>query len=510
MVKVSRPLSVLISHSSKDLLIARELYHQLYAQGWMDLWFIESNLQISQNWDREIREAADRADVVIVLLSKYSAKRNIYSYPDPGFVLDILQSKPNKKLLILPLRIDGSNIPTHFKSGDAIICFPRHHRKLAYESVLDRLRVHAEQLGFSTDRREPVPEPDEFLQWSPSTWKKLVIAEFYSSILGMLADDSQADIPQAPEKKSSSMSHVFSLWVITGIFLTFTLFGLAVNYLVKNQQVDLIAIPNLFKATTLAPHVPTPALRIGSTIVSPKDSMKMVFVPAGEFNMGGDVYYHENPIHLVHLNAFWIDQTEVTNAMFAAFLNAHSNLLGDRITALDTKDEDAHIHLVDGSWQAIQAYEAHPVVEVTWYGAVAYCSWAGRRLPTEAEWEKAARGTNEHIYPWGNEEPTADMLNFNDDIGDTTKVGSYAKGASPYGVLDMAGNVWEWTADWYAPTYYVNSPSVNPVGPDSGLFRVLRGGAWNYRDTYARSSHRNVAAPIVSHDFIGFRCARSE
>jgi formylglycine-generating enzyme required for sulfatase activity len=238
--------------------------------------------------------------------------------------------------------------------------------------------------------------------------------------------------------------------------------------------------------------------------------MKMVFVPAGEFIMGGHVYYHENPIHLVRLNAFWIDQTEVTNAMFAAFLNAHSNLLGDRITALDTKDEDAHIHLVDGSWQAIQAYEAHPVVEVTWYGAVAYCSWAGRRLPTEAEWEKAARGTNEHIYPWGNDEPTADMLNFNDVIGDTTKVGSYATGASPYDVFDMAGNVWEWTADWYAPTYYVNSPSVNPLGPDSGLFRVLRGGAWNDRDTYARSSHRSVADPIVSHDFLGFRCARSQ
>jgi serine/threonine-protein kinase len=238
--------------------------------------------------------------------------------------------------------------------------------------------------------------------------------------------------------------------------------------------------------------------------------MKMVFVPGGEFIMGSDVYYDEKPIHLVRLNAFWIDQTEITNAMFAAFLNEHSNLLGDRITALDTKDEDAHIHLADGSWQAIQGYEAHPVVEVTWYGAVAYCSWAGRRLPTEAEWEKAARGTDRRIYPWGNDEPNADMLNFNYEIGDTSKVGSYPKGSSPYGALDMAGNIWEWTADWYVQTYYVNSPSVNPLGPDSGAYRVLRGGAWSYRDTYARSMHRSKGAPFVSHDFIGFRCARSE
>ena len=510
MVKVGRPLNVLISNSSKDLFVAREFWYQLNAEGWMELWFIESNLQISQNWDREIREAVDRADVVIVLLSQYSNKRKMYFYPDPVFVFDILQSKPKEQVLIIPLRLGGSNIPANLKSRDAIIYFPKHQRKLAYENVLNSLKVRAQQLGLSMDRREPAPETEEFLQWSPSTWKKLAIADFESGILGVPSNDSQADITQVSERKSPSMIHIFSLRLITGIFLTLSLFGLAVNYLFENQQMDFIAFPNLSKAPTITPDVPTSIPRIGSTYVSPQDSMKMVFIPAGEFIMGGDAYYHESPIHLVRLNALWIDQTEVTNAMFATFLNEHSNLLGDRITALDTIDEDAHIHLVDGSWQANKGYEAHPVVEVTWYGAVAYCSWAGRRLPTEAEWEKAARGTDEHVYPWGNDEPNAEMLNFNDDIGDTTKVGSYPKGASPYGVLDMAGNVWEWTADWYAPAYYINSPSVDPVGPDSGDFRVLRGGAWNYRDTYARSNHRSQAAPIVSHDFIGFRCARSE
>src|SRR3989304_2404770 len=112
MAEVSRPLSVLISHSSKDQPIARELYHQLYEEGWIDLWFIESSLKIIQNWDVEIRAAVDRTDAVIALLSKHSTKREMYFYPDPGFVFDIVQSKPKKKVLIIPLRLDNSNIPT--------------------------------------------------------------------------------------------------------------------------------------------------------------------------------------------------------------------------------------------------------------------------------------------------------------------------------------------------------------------------------------------------------------
>jgi len=509
MAEVSRPLSVLISHSSKDQPIARELYHQLYEEGWIDLWFIESSLKIIQNWDVEIRAAVDRTDAVIALLSKHSTKREMYFYPDPGFVFDILQSKPKKKVLIIPLRLDNSNIPTNFKSRDAIIYFPKHQRKLAYENLLDCLKSRAKRLGLSTERRESAPEPQEDLHWSPLTWKTLAIADFDSSIMSALPEDSRTDVPQPSEGKSSSMLHIFSLRVITGIFLALSLLGLAVNYLVRNQGVNFVAGPIPSKAPTLALDVPTPIARIGSTYVSPKDGMKMVFVPAGEFTMGGNVYYHEKPIHLVILNAFRIDQTEVTHAMFAAFLNEHSNLLGDRLTALDITDGDVHIHLVDGLWQADQDYEAHPVVEVTWYGAVAYCSWAGRRLPTEAEWEKAARGTDGRTYPWGNDAPAADWLNFNNHVGDTTEAGRYPNGASPYGALDMAGNVWEWTADWYAQNYYVNSPSINPPGPDSGVFRVLRGGAWSYRDTYARSMHRSKGAPFVSHDFIGFRCARS-
>jgi formylglycine-generating enzyme required for sulfatase activity len=244
------------------------------------------------------------------------------------------------------------------------------------------------------------------------------------------------------------------------------------------------------------------------------DSYAMIYIPPGEFVMGVPVLRStiansdEKPEHEVFLEGFWIDQTEITNAMFAFFLNAVGNRKQGGVTWLDADSDHVRIHLKDEIWIVDPGYEQHPVVEVSWFGADSYCNWTGKRLPTEAEWEKAARGPNERIFPWG-DGISCDLANFSGCIGDTVPVGSYLDGASSYGVYDMAGNAWEWVNDWYAEDYYASSPNRNPTGPHEGLFRVVRGGSYFSVGTQLRTTYREKMSPADSGYSNGFRCASS-
>ena len=198
----------------------------------------------------------------------------------------------------------------------------------------------------------------------------------------------------------------------------------------------------------------------------------LVYVPAGEFTMGSDTGDSDDtPVHTVYLDAFWIDQTEVTNKQYQACVDAG--------TCEPPSSTSSYTH---PSYYGNSEFDNYPVIYVNWDKANRYCEvWAGGDLPTEAQWEKAARGTDKRTYPWG-EDIDCDKANYQIDcIGDTSPVRSYESGKSPYNAYDMAGNVWEWVNDYYQSDYYatVGGNASNPLGPESGQYRVLRGGSWD-------------------------------
>ena len=239
--------------------------------------------------------------------------------------------------------------------------------------------------------------------------------------------------------------------------------------------------------------------------VSDARSVNMVFVPAGEFLMGserGDA--DERPIHTVYLDAFYIDMYEVTNASYR--LCAEAGACSPPANFGSSTRE---------SYYDSPAFDDFPVIYVSWEMARTYCVWRGGSLPSEAQWEKAARGTDGRTYPWG-EGIDCQRANYYRKqgtdfiacVGDTSRVGSYESGQSPYGTYDMTGNVWEWVAVWYGSSYYSESPSSNPPGPESGNARVVRGGAWHFSDFSVRASRRYWFDPSNALENVGFRCAR--
>ena len=240
---------------------------------------------------------------------------------------------------------------------------------------------------------------------------------------------------------------------------------------------------------------------IGNTWTRPADGMVMVYVSAGNFSMGSavnDVVAAFHPVHTAYLDAYWIDRTDVTNAMYALCVKVGK-----------CSPPEVNFSATRPNYYANAQYANYPVIYVSWMQAQTYCAWAGARLPTEAEWEKAARGTDGRIYPWGNASPTKDLANSNSIVGDTTPVGSYPAGASPYGALDMAGNVYQWVSDWYGDSYYANSPLSNPQGAASGLYKIRRGGGWDSVDKVTRSDfHLVYTTPHLPLNDLGMRCAR--
>ena len=292
-------------------------------------------------------------------------------------------------------------------------------------------------------------------------------------------------------------------------------------FLSANLELPLAFVPGSSPTEAAAPELalsPTPMAELGpgSIMLSSADLRPMVFIPAGPFLMGAGpedsmADPDEKPQHEVLLDAFWVDQFEVTHLEYDLCVQAGG------CNPPEELDNNGF------AYEYPAAIPSAPVVNVSWNDAVAYCTWAGKRLPTEAEWEKAARGTDARIYPWGND-PEAHAKawfcenciydpNFpevQDDFSRPATIGSFPEGISPFGVYDLAGNVWEWVIDWYASDTYNQPNQVNPVGPESGSLRIVRGGSWTTPAASMRTTYRAAHGPRSAWIDVGFRCVMAD
>jgi formylglycine-generating enzyme required for sulfatase activity len=356
-------------------------------------------------------------------------------------------------------------------------------------------------------------------QYADVTGGRMPPDEFYERLGREVGARSREEIvvplapePLVPEDRAWSWERLRLLLALVGLLGLALVIGVLVEVtgLVRGTweptPISTTSVPLVAEGSTHTPQPstapprsqPPPNASLYDTWTRPTDGMEMVYVPGGTFEMGSTAGEDdEQPVHEVILDSFWIDQTEVTNSQYAR-CRADGMCSIPYLTSSARRD----------NYFGVSEYDDYPVIFVEWGQADTYCQWAGARLPTEAEWEYAARGPDGNKYPWGSDLPidTDSLLNHNWSIGDTTQVGSYPDGASWVGALDMAGNVWEWVADWYDPDYYASSPSHNPPGPETGDYKVLRGFGWYDTTVYVRAATRIGFEPLLHSGAVGFRC----
>jgi formylglycine-generating enzyme required for sulfatase activity/tRNA A-37 threonylcarbamoyl transferase component Bud32 len=411
----------------------------------------------------------------------------------------------------------------------------RYESMAAFREVLEEL---------SWERQTGVAdEPSEIPEVSPED--ELASVPIQEQLTGSEPETSD-DLAVVPAKVKEG-KRVSRLWIGLGLLVIALVIAGGIGFLIFGDELAALQVTNTPTVTMIPTQsqtrmpTPFPTATIEPLVVERmKDRVPMVFVPAGEFVMGSEadqgynlcLEYHtdtcervwfenEEPTHTVYLDGYYIDQYEVTNRQFVQFVEETGYITtAEERGVSGTFDGNLWAEIEGASWKEplglvsdIFGKEDHPVLQVSWYDAKAYCEWAGVRLPTEAEWEKAARGGLEGmLYPWGNEEPTCTLGAENGaqfsycDYG-TVAVGSFAPNG--FGVFDMAGNVWEWVADWYESSYYASSPAENPQGPSSGVERILRGGAWYFDPSGLLVSRRFLDYPDYTNILNGFRCASS-
>jgi formylglycine-generating enzyme required for sulfatase activity len=459
------PRQVFISHAHQDANFAHRLTKDLQKHGWR-VWIAPDSIRLGEKWGEAIDRGLGESGIFVAVLSPASVQSRWVR--NETYVAIELESKGY--IRFVPLDVERCDVPGLWNVYQRVSFLGN------YADGLKALLVDLGQTGRPPSTKlSALPEP--------------------SQTVGAAGEKSALRKAALAPKLAAIFAHLLrqrSLVIGAGTVALVALMAL-IAVIVANKGLIPLALTR--------PRV------------SAKDGMVMVYVPAGEFLMGStnteidtilagckdckrDWYIGELPQHKVDLDAFWIDKTEVTNGQYNRCVQAGA------CKASGFADNSVY----NGDTQ--------PAAGVDWSDAQAYCEWAGRTLPTEAQWEKAARGTDSRIYPWGNQAATCDYAVMNEGKGSgcgkgdaAWPVGSKPKSASPYSALDMAGNVWEWVADWYDDTYYASSPPKNPPGPSFGQYRVLRGGSFDSKAYLMRGASRNWDDPGLWPSNRGFRCA---
>jgi formylglycine-generating enzyme required for sulfatase activity len=515
-----------LSYSRVNKDFALRLAKELKAEGFY-VWLDQLDIPAGARWDREVEKALKECEIFMIIITQASTESEN--------VLDEIGYAIDKGKRILPVLLENCEIPLRLRRfqyadftgasfDEGLESAKRLLRDLVGQTIIVRADTSQTQVE---EERKNIEEEERLLREADADLADRLRKEEEEGQekarieserkkreeADRLAAKKSEEERKKKEKEErvaikASQKKPVSRGIIAGVsaVVLLVIAVLGINAFKGAKGSGSEQTPSATQTFTPMPTLTLAPLKskykAGSALTG-RDGMTMLYVPTGDFTMGSDSFIDDSkPAHKVYINGFWIDKTEVSNQMYSSCVqDGACNPPG----GMDSSTRS--------SYYGNPEYKFYPVIYVSWDDAKTYCKWAGRRLPTEAEWEKAARGTDGRVYPWGNNDPTSLFLNFNGLLRDTSKVDSFSKGASFYGALNMAGNVWEWVADWYDSVYYRSSPTSNPLGSDMGSFRVRRGGSW---DDYlggddVRSTYRDKGVPSsTSLNNVGIRCARSE
>jgi formylglycine-generating enzyme required for sulfatase activity len=476
-------MTTFISYSRVNADFAVSIAKDLKLAGF-DVWLDQLDIPTGSRWDDEIEKALEASNIFLIILSPESIQsQNVKD--EIGYAIDSGKH-------ILPVVIKNCKVPFRLRRFQYVDFTAE-----SYEQSLVKIKYLLGNTRELSAVKNDTDEGEKKDTLPPSN--NLIAQERPIPELGSV--NVKAPVPVKPELKWKSPVLIVAACIIV--------LALAILFKGKPTVTDSTPMSGVTFTALVQTSTPVPFTETSTSIppsetptpfpeeITDAKGVSMRLVPAGEFIMGsdnGDV--DERPAHNVNLGAYYIDKYEVTNALYSVCATAGACDPPKLVSSLRR-----------ASYYGNSQFDNYPVVQVDWNMAKTYCEWRGAQLPTEAQWEKAARGTDGRTYPWAGEGLECSKANYGGCVQETNFIGGNESGKSIYGVYDMAGNVWEWVADWYSADYYQNSPTTNPLGPGAGVNRAMRGGSWSDLGSSSRSANRHGNTPQTFGNSLGFRCA---